>query len=379
MATNANEQWKTSNEVLAATAGVDSWRTFAGRTTGGEGFQLMDLARAFVKTVTQQQPPAGTECPVCYEVPEEWNIVSSCGHATCIDCFHAYAASQVADPAHHGFLRCPACPCPLRTKDAVKAIGNNPEALALWDARLRDQALKRMSGFRLCPNCGNRNSNETTNDDGSNNNNNNNNAANDNNQSNGVAGEGQGRGVMSTTAEYKPLTCGGFATAECLAGRSKQLHSFLSRCLAVAVLSLAVLVEFFRRQYLHDVFVKTTFLACSFVFHLMLCDTANRFLNERKILDDAAEEGHLERMAGKRVVSCPGCDVNFSLASEGSDASSEEWIKKHTRNCPGCNVVLTKARGCSHMRCTQCGVHFCWKCMKQTFLFFHSCPETNTN
>lgn len=43
----------------------------------------------------------------------------------------------------------------------------------------------------------------------------------------------------------------------------------------------------------------------------------------------------------------------------------KKWISgADTRECPKCAVMIEKNKGCSHVHCTQCKVHICWKCGK---------------
>jgi Zinc finger, C3HC4 type (RING finger) len=150
----------TGAEVLAATAGDDTWKTWAGRSHGSAEFELFDIFRGAKRKFNQKflwgVPPAGTACPVCMTVPDsksDWHVVSACGHASCKGCLQGYASSLVRDPSHHGPLKCPVCPFPLRPKDAIKALGSDPELLRLWDKKIRDEVLRALPGFRHCPHC----------------------------------------------------------------------------------------------------------------------------------------------------------------------------------------------------------------------------------
>mmetsp|Transcript_13615 Transcript_13615/g.39003 ORF Transcript_13615/g.39003 Transcript_13615/m.39003 type:complete len:412 (-) Transcript_13615:112-1347(-) len=73
-------------------------------------------------------------------------------------------------------------------------------------------------------------------------------------------------------------------------------------------------------------------------------------------------------------VECPCCDGSFILNAESEfspernsvlgDKASAEWIGTNTRQCPSCSVPISKASGCNHMRCGNCGANFCWACMR---------------
>lgn len=44
----------------------------------------------------------------------------------------------------------------------------------------------------------------------------------------------------------------------------------------------------------------------------------------------------------------------------------EQWRQaeaREVRPCPGCKRDIEKNFGCNDMRCTNCGVRFCWRCM----------------
>jgi len=42
---------------------------------------------------------------------------------------------------------------------------------------------------------------------------------------------------------------------------------------------------------------------------------------------------------------------------------TDMFIKANTKRCPKCQLKIIKDEGCAHMRCTQCGYHFCWLCL----------------
>merc|ERR1712185_389243 len=39
------------------------------------------------------------------------------------------------------------------------------------------------------------------------------------------------------------------------------------------------------------------------------------------------------------------------------------YIRANTKKCPMCALEITKDEGCAHMKCSQCGHHFCWLCL----------------
>jgi len=44
---------------------------------------------------------------------------------------------------------------------------------------------------------------------------------------------------------------------------------------------------------------------------------------------------------------------------------NEEYLAKFSKPCPQCKVLVQKSGGCNQMKCTKCGVHFCWLCNQQ--------------
>ena len=39
------------------------------------------------------------------------------------------------------------------------------------------------------------------------------------------------------------------------------------------------------------------------------------------------------------------------------------YIRANTKRCPMCQLEIIKDEGCAHMKCSQCGHHFCWLCL----------------
>lgn len=59
--------------------------------------------------------------------------------------------------------------------------------------------------------------------------------------------------------------------------------------------------------------------------------------------------------------------ILFSQGLSGEDIYKNktlEWLENYTKNCPKCNKIIYKDGGCRHMKCSQCGIHFCWDCMQ---------------
>lgn len=318
-----------ADAVLAATAGEDSWKTWAGRSHGSSDFQWMDLLRGSKRALEQAVlgttagiPRDGSTCPVCFTEPEEWHVTSSCSHAVCLDCLRAYAASQIKDPEQSGPLKCPVCPQALRRKDAIKALQDDPQLIRLWDEKIRNQLLRALPSYRPCPRCSTNNSN------------------------NG----------------------GGFVTPECLAPQYQDRRDEASRWLkwgqagpvaAGAVVYFTLIAKFISwfssQSPMTDLF-------------FMIFPLTAFFPNLRYLQHFTAQRAR-QALFKPISVDCPCCDEAFLLPASSTsgdilDAASKQWIDRHARRCPSCSVLISKQGGCNHMNCPNCRASFCWACMR---------------
>ena len=371
----SSRRFSTGSEVIAATAGQDNWKTWAGRSHGSEGFELWDpfryVNRKFKSKFLWSIPPAGTPCPVCYMVPEsksEWHITSSCGHAVCADCLQGYAASLVRDPEHHGPLKCPVCPLPLRPRDAIKALASDAQLIALWDAKIRNEVLRALPGYRHCPHCQN-------NDDGSNstsNNNRQNNThnhhhSNNNNKLSSAAKQKKSSSSIAPSP-YSSLVGGGFVTPECLAPINKEreqvaiswLHNPCMEGKAMAFLY-GLYVAVYVGSYATHLYVDLVNIVAP------IWPFRRFWLLARHWMAGQARKALFEPI----TVECPCCDHAFILSAESelgnniiADEATQEWIGSNTRPCPSCSCPISKIEGCNHMQCSHCRAKFCWACMR---------------
>ncbi|VDL79120.1 unnamed protein product [Nippostrongylus brasiliensis] len=60
------------------------------------------------------------------------------------------------------------------------------------------------------------------------------------------------------------------------------------------------------------------------------------------------------------------CEVYANLRMDEA-ASLRAYLEQHqgkVRECPapGCGALIEKEEGCNHVKCSVCGVHFCWTC-----------------
>jgi len=361
--------------IVAATAGVNNWKTWAGRSHGTDDFERLDLFRGmkrrFLKRFVTGLPRPGTVCPVCLCDPASstedgdddngcggWHITSSCAHAVCHGCLTAYASSQVKDVEHYGPLKCPVCPQPLRRSDAIVALRADTQLIRLWDLKIRNQFLRALPAYRSCPHCSNNNNNNT--------NTNANNNDTDTDQSNQNSSTGDG---------------GGFVTPKCLAphheARRNDAASRLMLGKVFTILSVSALFTSTLRYILKtpspsptvDIFF--TILSIYLLFGKI-------GLFARRHVTLWARHAFFRPI----TVECPCCDLQFILPAQSrhlEDEETETWISANSRRCPSCSVPITRSGGCNHMRCSHCRASFCWACMRLgttcgAFLCAHGAP-----
>jgi hypothetical protein len=318
-----------ADSVVAATAGLDNWKTWAGRNRGTEEFELLDLfrgaKRSFHHRFLATSPPKGATCPVCFCEPEpqEWHVTFSCAHAVCLDCLKAYASNQVRDQEQQGPLKCPVCPQVLRRRDAIAALGSDKELVRQWDLKIRDQLLRALPSYRSCPKCSHNS-------------------------------DGGGGG-------------GGFVTPDCLASYYQEhretatriLHGIWIAHLLLLLVYVGIAISIVQspsRSRLVKM-VKLFFMLAPIYVSGESLRTSQAWVAQW------ARQGFLRPI----VVECPCCDEPFILPAEPKQSHDEEtsrWIDANTRPCPACFVPIDKNGGCNHMRCCHCHSSFCWACMQ---------------
>jgi hypothetical protein len=313
---------ESNNQVLAATAGLNSWKNYVGRSHGGNAVEWLDYLRLAKKRFFPV--PLPTKCPICLEAPEEasgtgeWYTTAGCRHAFCLQCFRDYAANQVRDPDHRGTLQCPQCLLPLREADAVFALAHDPVILQVLDQKMRDLHLRAADGFRQCPHC--------------------------------AGSSVDGGGVLGRVS-------GGFVTQNCLGLNENRrvLTKLLLEDTGGLVLGPKLWVFWGIASIYSAPFpVKLASLTIlSMTWIVWVCIEKMQLQKARKI------------WLRQIVVECPCCTKPFLLNAEAelSDEGgwgSDEWIQKNSRPCPNCFVPITKNGGCDRMKCTSCGTGFWW-------------------
>lgn len=309
--------------AVAQLAGTDTWKTWAGRKDGSDGFQLSDLwlgvqahARHALRSQLGDTRTEGKTCPICDEDDPEPDAEGKrwlrlfCGCTVCSSCVRQWSMSLLDDRAQneHAKLTCPSCAAPMRPADAEETLARHPSVSERYDLLSRDATLRTMPEWRSCPRC-----------DG-----------------------------------------GGFTTPECLAPEHEEIHRKaatsawrLQGCMLV--LMWLVAVNFLRA---HTPGVILGSMIGTGVVASCLAAAVQRKVN-------AISATPLE-------VGCPNCETQFLLKDYNealgdtveADAQTERWIASNTRPCPSCGSAIQKISGCNAMRCASCRVKFCWACMR---------------
>mmetsp|Transcript_25251 Transcript_25251/g.55362 ORF Transcript_25251/g.55362 Transcript_25251/m.55362 type:complete len:495 (-) Transcript_25251:91-1575(-) len=320
--------------AIAASAGVESWQTWAGRKHGTKDFEALDVFRGMKRTIDNRLklkiPVAGTTCPICFCEPDEpssWHV-TWCGHAVCKDCLAQYAASHIDDQERSGPLKCPVCLKILRKKDAIAAMmasDNKKELIQQWDTKIRDRLLRAIPSFQSCPKC-----------------------------------EGGG----------------GFVTPECLAPHYQGRRDRATRILSGEAIYLWGICALYA---IHVMIIdrnksqSAEFDLCCMLMPIYVFVKLG--MATRYWLASWAREALVLPIS----VVCPCCDETFVLPIESThrdEDDSSQWLKANTRPCPSCTVPIVKSSGCNHMRCTHCKASFCWACMNlQTDCLYYNCKR----
>jgi len=327
----SNSSSSTTENVISATAGSDTWQTWAGRKHGSENFEFMDVVRGMRHSIHHRLRhnllSTGTRsCPICFcepDKPDELHI-TWCGCTVCVDCFRQYAANQVEDREQRGKLKCPVCLKTLRKKDAIIAMTGNSKLIRIWDFKLRDHLLRAIPSFRSCPKCDGKNS-----------------------------GDGYGGGGG-----------GGFVTPECLGVHHQERRDAATNILQnrnkalFGILGIYfVLIGFIARNNSQSASADLlSVLLPIYVFGKVALAVQYWLVLKAR-----------QQLFRPISVGCPCCEESFVLPVESEHFQNEEtarWMDTNTRPCPSCSVPIIKASGCNNMTCTHCKAKFCWACMR---------------
>ncbi|GAA5896671.1 hypothetical protein JCM8208_004261 [Rhodotorula glutinis] len=55
-------------------------------------------------------------------------------------------------------------------------------------------------------------------------------------------------------------------------------------------------------------------------------------------------------------------NIKRLVAAFEEERALREWLDANATECPGCGAWVNKSGGCSHMTCTKCQAHFCYRC-----------------
>lgn len=385
----SQEEYEALLLAASKTAGSETWKTCAGRSTGPDNFIISDAWRFFKISLQKhtKKKHYPSVCPVCMDDPTNddsaadngWYRTKSCNHSVCKECLRSYSKSLLSDPSHSGPLKCPCCPRLLREDDALVALSlaqNNEfastkkqkkmfhpksdlkaihqddesmitavELLEKWETKALNELLRKWDDYRPCPNCQRLNNTEET--------------------------------TASNSADASSLNNngGGFVTGECLGPINDERETNAQIFVRLAETGT----------------VKIVLLAFAF-YYLFRCGSAVQGSEIRQLFMALLPAlglpifHHLLNLALVRIarkqimrpitVTCPCCEIEFNLASseidivkkssknDESEMATQHWKNVHTRNCPVCSTPIEKNGGCNHVRCGKCRSDFCWACMR---------------
>ena len=356
---SSNSSSEAAGKIVAATAGLDNWKTWAGRSHGSEQFELLDLFRGVKRQIQHKltkAPPPGTSCPVCFCEPtsqEEWYITSSCFHSVCRDCLQAYAQSQVYDKTQTGPLKCPVCPQVLRPSDAIAALGGNTHLIEQWDMKIRNQLLRALPAFRSCPHCSNvsREGNETT------------------KTTSGNVNATSTTSIATSSDDNGPSTTanggGGFVTPECLGPQYEERREVATKVLyTLPFASLGL----FGLWMIMTIIISKNPSTSPMIDLLFMFVPIPSFIKLNNLVMKWIAQHSRKQFFKPIQVECPCCNLEFILPAEAesylNDEETSRWIESNTRPCPSCSSPIHKDGGCNHMNCSHCNANFCWACMR---------------
>lgn len=160
--------------LLVAASSNDTWKAWAGRKEGGDGFRLSDLFVGTAHAVSNYRRSwkgdhraAGKECPVCFDEDpppdrsgKRWMRLY-CGCTVCSSCVRNWNVSEIAAGGTTGQkLSCPVCLALMRPHDAAETLQRCSSAAKAVDIKARDEALRNMTDsdtglqeWHPCPHC----------------------------------------------------------------------------------------------------------------------------------------------------------------------------------------------------------------------------------
>ncbi|KAI5782985.1 hypothetical protein FPQ18DRAFT_358575 [Pyronema domesticum] len=64
----------------------------------------------------------------------------------------------------------------------------------------------------------------------------------------------------------------------------------------------------------------------------------------------------------QHMLNHPGSCADFEKKQKKEATASRKYVQKRCKTCPGCNFDIEKTGGCNHIRCSKCGMGWCWRC-----------------
>jgi len=109
---------------------------------------------------------------------------------------------------------------------------------------------------------------------------------------------------------------------------------------------------------------------CDYLYRIQLF-----YKNPKRICTNYECSGRI-KMIAQTTQECTACqtqlcslchgDHHISVTCEDartSDYATQRAIEKgEIVLCPGCKTTTSRIDGCNHMKCTDCGTHYCWTC-----------------
>ena len=159
---------------LVAKASTNSWKSWAGRKEGGDGFMVSDLfsgaAQSFGnyrRHMKSDERSEGKDCPVCMDDSPEPDATGKrwmrlyCGCTVCSACVRNWNVSEIESAGDTTKrLSCPVCLTEMRPWDAGQTLVRCNSAAQALDVKARDEALRGMADtetgtqeWHPCPHC----------------------------------------------------------------------------------------------------------------------------------------------------------------------------------------------------------------------------------
>eukprot|EP01048_Picozoa_sp_COSAG05_P016149 COSAG05_NODE_2043_length_3647_cov_2.893461_4_plen_527_part_00 len=164
-----------ASELHVKTASDNSWKAWAGRREGGEGFIFSDLYHGVAKSLSNiprqwkgDSRSRNKPCPVCFDEEPPLDALGKrwmrlyCGCTVCSTCVRHWNVSQMEGALADAVVKlsCPVCRALMRPADAAQTLERCSSVARRHDLQSRDAALRRMADgetglqeWHPCPHC----------------------------------------------------------------------------------------------------------------------------------------------------------------------------------------------------------------------------------